>query len=138
MNIPQKYGCSARSFLIGLVSVCVAAVGSPASAEPDGRFVNTDNGPVRGVMTPATVNFLGIPYAAAPVGDLRWKPPQPHARWRTPLDATTHPARAAPSGTDAPLEDASDMVLEQEVHHLAMASCGASIAIAEVLDGLRA
>jgi para-nitrobenzyl esterase len=33
--------------------------------------------------------FLGIPYAAAPIGDLRWQPPRPHARWYTPLDATS-------------------------------------------------
>jgi para-nitrobenzyl esterase len=32
--------------------------------------------------------FLGIPYAAPPVGNLRWRPPKDHVRWLTPLDAT--------------------------------------------------
>jgi para-nitrobenzyl esterase len=32
--------------------------------------------------------FLGIPYAAPPVGELRWKPPQEAAAWSAPLQAT--------------------------------------------------
>jgi para-nitrobenzyl esterase len=32
--------------------------------------------------------FLGIPYAEPPVGALRWRPPEPRARWRGVLDAT--------------------------------------------------
>jgi para-nitrobenzyl esterase len=32
--------------------------------------------------------FRGIPYAAPPVGDLRWRPPQPAKRWKRILDAT--------------------------------------------------
>jgi para-nitrobenzyl esterase len=51
-------------------------------------FALTDEGLVRGFKTATTREFLGIPYAAAPVGDLRWRPPRAHAHWRTPLDAT--------------------------------------------------
>jgi para-nitrobenzyl esterase len=34
------------------------------------------------------VAFLGVPYAAPPVGDLRWKPPQPVSPWSGPRKAT--------------------------------------------------
>ena len=47
-------------------------------------------GPVTGVVTPAMHKFLGIPYAAPPVGSLRWKPPVPLAPWTTPLDASSY------------------------------------------------
>jgi para-nitrobenzyl esterase len=48
----------------------------------------TTEGLIRGVETASTRQFRGIPYAAAPVGDLRWKPPERHARWRGVLDTT--------------------------------------------------
>jgi len=37
--------------------------------------------------------FLGIPYAAPPVGELRWRPPEPAARWRGTRNATRYGAR---------------------------------------------
>jgi para-nitrobenzyl esterase len=88
MRILRRRDRFVGRFFVGLAAACVAVVGSPASAEADDKVVNTDNGPVRGVETGNMLAFLGIPYAAAPVGDLRWRPPQPHARWRTPLDAS--------------------------------------------------
>ena len=44
---------------------------------------NTTTGPIRGTTTAhgRVAFFRGIPYAAAPVGDLRWRPPQPHQPW---------------------------------------------------------
>ena len=48
----------------------------------------TLSGPVRGTAMDGIREFLGIPYAAAPTGNRRWQPPQPHAPWFTPLDAT--------------------------------------------------
>jgi para-nitrobenzyl esterase len=51
-------------------------------------IVITERGPVRGTVTPTFREFLGIPYAAPPIGNLRWKLPKDHARWFAPLDAT--------------------------------------------------
>ncbi|MFL5502221.1 MAG: carboxylesterase/lipase family protein [Gemmatimonadaceae bacterium] len=46
--------------------------------------VTIDTGTLEGVVDSATkvMVFRGIPYAAPPVGDLRWKPPQPAQPWR--------------------------------------------------------
>jgi hypothetical protein len=50
--------------------------------------VETDAGPVRGTLTAEHRTFQGIPYAAAPVGSLRWRAPQPVTPWTGPKDAT--------------------------------------------------
>jgi para-nitrobenzyl esterase len=51
-------------------------------------LIQTDKGPVQGAVIGRTRAFLGIPYAAPPVGPLRWKPPQPAAAWTATASAT--------------------------------------------------
>jgi para-nitrobenzyl esterase len=48
----------------------------------------TEGGPLKGVVSADMHEFLGIPYAAPPVGLRRWTPPQPHERWEGVLEAT--------------------------------------------------
>ncbi|TXS91985.1 carboxylesterase family protein [Parahaliea maris] len=50
-----------------------------AAPEPDFSLVTTGQGPVRGVVAESIVAYKGVPYAAAPVGELRWRAPQPAA-----------------------------------------------------------
>ena len=50
--------------------------------------VKTRMGEIRGRVDGGVCEFLGIPYAAPPVGDLRWSAPQPHPSWTGALDAT--------------------------------------------------
>jgi para-nitrobenzyl esterase len=52
-------------------------------------IVMTTQGAVQGAAYDTYRTFLGIPYAAAPVGSLRWKSPQPAASWQGVRDATT-------------------------------------------------
>jgi para-nitrobenzyl esterase len=54
----------------------------------NGPVVKTAEGPVSGYTENGVNIFLGIPYAAPPVGNLRWRPPQPVQKWRSTLDAT--------------------------------------------------
>src|SRR4029079_18484660 len=53
----------------------------------NGPTINTPDGPVQGFVENGVNKFLGIPFAAPPVGDLRWKPPAPPAHHAL-LDAT--------------------------------------------------
>jgi para-nitrobenzyl esterase len=80
-----------------------AAAGAPRSASAasraSGPLVQTDKGPVIGFAKNGVDEFLGIPYAAPPVGPLRWRPPQQHAPWTQPLQATHYGPRCAQSTT---------------------------------------
>ena len=54
---------------------------------PAGSPVITEDGPVRGTNVFGVLGYLGIPYAAPPVGKLRWMPPQPHGMFSGVFDA---------------------------------------------------
>ena len=60
---------------------------SPTLAKSDPALVTTKSGPVMGVTQDGVISFKGIPFAAPPLGDLRWRDPQPVAPWTTTLHA---------------------------------------------------
>ncbi len=64
-----------------LLPCLVAATALMASACDAQPVVNTDKGQVSGVVDGTVESFKGIPFAAPPVGDLRWRAPQPAAKW---------------------------------------------------------
>ena len=73
-----------------LAALTLAAAGATAAASGSGTapIVTTGDGAVRGTTAGTVDEFLGIPYAAPPTGNLRWRPPQPPAGWRGVRDAT--------------------------------------------------
>ena len=54
----------------------------------DAAIVQTDSGPVRGIVTDEYRLFQGIPYAASTGGSQRWRSPEPVLAWSEPRDAT--------------------------------------------------
>src|SRR5262245_27877660 len=66
-----------------------------AGASPDaggrsdaGSVVTVTSGQLRGIADGAGLSFRGLPYAAPPVGPLRWAPPAPAAPWSGIRDAS--------------------------------------------------
>ena len=77
--------------------VCAVALGAPAIAGAQVRYeqLRTANGVLEGVVSAdgKVRTFKGIPYAAPPVGELRWKPPQPAPAWAGVRKAADYPPR---------------------------------------------
>ena len=72
---------------LGLAVTHSAGAGAaPDRAESD--LARTATGWVRGTIADGHRLFKGIPFAAPPVGDLRWRPPQAAASWTGVRDAT--------------------------------------------------
>jgi para-nitrobenzyl esterase len=60
---------------------CAALLLSTGAFAAPSRQVKTASGTVEGKEIGTVHAFLGIPYAAPPVGELRWKAPMPAAKW---------------------------------------------------------
>lgn len=73
-----------KTFNLHKFIVVLAAVLAPyiACARPIPPQVKTQSGWVEGNEAGGLQVFLGIPYAAPPVGELRWKPPDPQLNGR--------------------------------------------------------
>ena len=89
-NLRRRSGAVAA--IISTFAVLLAGCGRGATAAidvpDDPGVVRTQAGSVRGLVAPDHRLFSGIPYAAPPVGALRWQPPQPAAEWDGFRDAT--------------------------------------------------
>lgn len=76
--------------------------------DADPFAVATDSGVVRGAQDGVILAFRGIPYAAPPVGDLRFRAPREHACWDGLRDATQYGnacVQILPSGSEIGSED---------------------------------
>src|SRR5688572_26077822 len=94
------------SLLVALI-LCLAV---PAHAQiQSGTLITLPDGQVRGHVNDGSREFLGIPYAAPPVGTLRWRPPAPAMPWIGVLDASSYssacPQLDSLTGTASEQED---------------------------------
>src|SRR3981081_4373009 len=94
-----------RSILISILILATVAAAlvqhgvDAARAQAEQHlFVTTAEGQVYGAVQAGVASFKGIPYAAPPIGDLRWRPPQPApSRSELPLAGAYGPPCLQPS-----------------------------------------
>lgn len=73
---------------LGFACVSVLAVLATAQDQDAGPVAAVSGGEIRGVLQDGEAVFKGVPYAAPPVGDLRWREPREVAAWTGMRDAT--------------------------------------------------
>src|SRR5262249_8536627 len=101
MTIPARalvigvvFGCSHDSSSTSdAPSATGDAAGCQTSVTARPGTVLTTTGPVTGDLDGTVYAWKGIPYAAPPVGDLRWRPPVAAACWSEPRTATAFGAK---------------------------------------------
>jgi para-nitrobenzyl esterase len=88
-NLRHRFAASWALSAIALAGLFLSAgpsnMAAASNIEP---IVHVDGGTLRGVAGSAVTTYLGVPYAAPPTGDLRWRPPQPVVAWHGVKDAS--------------------------------------------------
>lgn len=79
------------------------AISAPSAARTTGDPIIVDGGQIEGVWARNSEvrSYLGVPFAAAPIGDSRWREPQPVHPWAGVRKAATQPP-ACVQGSRAP------------------------------------
>jgi para-nitrobenzyl esterase len=86
-SMGRRFVAATACLLVAGISCRGRTPGPPDAAPPT---VMLATGTLEGIgfgSAPNEVAFLGVPYAAPPVGNLRWKPPQPVRKWDGTRDA---------------------------------------------------
>src|SRR5580700_1754399 len=86
MSTP-RFAAHAAAIVLTLVSaLCFAQAqkADPAAVSPapaNGPIVKVRQGEAQGIVADGVAVYKGLPFAAPPVGDLRWRAPKPAAKW---------------------------------------------------------
>lgn len=87
-----------RTMAVAALVAATLVGAAPAQAAPAPDVIHTDGGHVRGLVHDGYRTFQAIPFAAPPVGELRWQAPKPPRPWPGVRDATRPPNRCAQAG----------------------------------------
>jgi len=75
---------------IAALTCIVIALSSYSKAQVNDKTVTIDAGTIEGAVSGDVLSFKGIPYAAPPIADRRWRAPQPVAPWSGVRQATAY------------------------------------------------
>jgi para-nitrobenzyl esterase len=90
--------------IVAALTTLTSCAAMKGNGRPDPTTVTTDKGAIQGLDSGSVIKFLGVPYAAAPTGALRFAPPQPRAAWEGVLNAKA-PGPACPQASQQDTED---------------------------------
>ena len=114
------------SSAVGAAVALSLAFGAAAQTAP---VVRTVGGEVSGVAAGGVQSFKGIPFAAPPVGPLRWKPPQPAAAWSGLRDGSKFAASCYQQARNGRVENLSEDCLYLNVWRPEGARPGAKLPV---------
>ncbi|MCC7375563.1 MAG: carboxylesterase family protein [Verrucomicrobiales bacterium] len=86
---------------LGVMAGAICGLSTPGAEPPKlgAEVLQVEGGKVRGVVTNEVLTFKGVPYAAPPIGSLRWRNPRPVVSWQGIREAANF-------GPSAPQTDA--------------------------------
>ncbi len=112
-EIPLRLRFRSSSWIVAVALAAACAAPEPEAPSPIAVLspdvpVAVTGGQIQGAVsddTPDVIAFKGIPFAAPPVGDLRWRPPEPVAAWDGVRDASMPGAICMQGGNEGQSED---------------------------------
>jgi para-nitrobenzyl esterase len=86
-----------------LTLMLLVIAGCSSKLPPSKEIVQTEQGPLRGVLDGDVTVYKGVPFAAPPVGDQRWRAPGAPKPWTGTLDANAFKTRCVQNGPNFPM-----------------------------------
>ena len=123
-----------RPFRFAILAYAVCAGAAPAYSA-SGPVVSIESGRIEGTVELDVERFLGIPFARAPLGALRWKSPVPLTKWEGVRQTTaSHVGCVAPESADGPARDTEDC-LYLDVYRPARTAAGGRLPVMVFFHG---
>jgi para-nitrobenzyl esterase len=103
----SRVGTSATAMIAAGILTSCGSDGSESNIQP-GVEITISDGTIVGEVDGVTRRFLGIPFAAPPTGDRRWRAPEAPEPWEPALDATEFSSACPQLGSTTSPESSED------------------------------